>query len=180
MKMIFSSKHLSTLIIVTLAVLAIWSSTIGNSNANLGYRVQFSNSNFPEERNLIYKIFESEFHKIALARKAMDLTEDKISILVDKVDINNDQIPDLLAYIYSSYHCGGNRGCKFYVYLSDKNNKIHEIYNTTLPSEDVWILTTSENGYKDLKVPVWPILQNPQEKNFVVLKWNGEKYSENK
>jgi hypothetical protein len=123
-------------------------------------RIQFSDTDYPKEREFIARMFEKEF------KEAESLPgSDKTLVRIAKVDINGDSKADLLVLLHQDPYFCGTEGCRFLILVSCEKNSWCVVLDNAISHDDIHISRHRIMGYQDV------ILSGG-----AVLRWNGRAY----
>lgn len=159
------SKIKNVILCLTICVMTGWvSACVARAE---DYSVNFSYTEYSQERSEIYKIYKKEFSKTAHAREQMGLDTNRTNIGIAKFDLNEDGEKEIFVFYQSPYFCGASR-CKLQVLRARDWNPLLDVYANDI----VKIASYNSLGYRDI------LIGGGVTKNHLNLwRWNGNKYT---
>ncbi len=107
-------------------------------------KIEFSSTKYPEDISLFRTHLDKEW------RDLIKLSKAGVEIGVDKIDLNQDGVKDVLVYVAGTLF-GGSHGYTTEVYISQKDGWINQpnVWPSLTFGEMV-VLNTKHDGYRDI------------------------------
>lgn len=117
---------------------------------------------------------EAALRAEALGSGPLDGIEGELRYFYNRVDLNGDGRPEVLAYVAGPWVCGSG-GCAVYV-LREVNGRYTRVAELSLGRTPVVVSARATRGWRDLIVPV---AGGGARAGHTVLRFNGTRYPEN-